>query len=107
MRPERSSEPARVQPARSSRSGPRKPLVAGLPGAPTVIGIAAMALAATGALTVGNPDDTQVASGNLQKLSAQASVFSGASSVGSSGALSGRERAVSRDSQREAMQDAA
>ena len=48
-----------------------------------------------------------MAAGNLQKLSAQASVLSGASSIGSSDAFSGRARAVSRDSQREALQDAA
>ncbi len=48
-----------------------------------------------------------LASGNVQKLSAQASVLNGASSVGSSSALSGRERAVSRDAEREALRDAA
>ena len=34
-------------------------------------------------------------------------MLSGASSIGSSSSLSGRARAVSRDSQREALQDAA
>jgi murein DD-endopeptidase MepM/ murein hydrolase activator NlpD len=50
---------------------------------------------------------SQLTSGNVQKLSGQASVLSGASSIGSSNSVSGRARAVSRDSQREAMQDAA
>jgi murein DD-endopeptidase MepM/ murein hydrolase activator NlpD len=66
-----------------------------------------MALAAAGAVSVSGSGGTQLAAGNLQRLSAQASVLSGASSIGSSGALTGRERAVSRDSQREALQDAA
>ena len=98
-----------VRPTRSrtGHGGARKPLLKGLPSAPTLVGVAAMALAAAGAVTVSAPESTQVASGNLQRLSAQASVLSGASGVGSSGALSGRQRAVSRDSQRQAMQDAA
>lgn len=70
--------------------------------------MAALALAAAGAVTVSTPGTgSQLASGNIQKLSAQASVLSGASSDGSSSSLSGRARAVSRDSQRQALQDAA
>ncbi len=97
--------PARV---RSTHGGLRKTLIPGIPSAPTLIGVAALALAAAGAVTVSTPEDSsELASGNIQKLSGQASVLSGASSIGSSTALSGRARAVSRDSQREALQDAA
>ncbi len=93
---------------RSTHGGLRKTLFPGIPSAPTLIGAAALALAAVGAVTVSSPDaGSQLASGNIQKLSAQASVLSGASSIGSSNSLSGRARAVSRDSQREALQDAA
>ena len=93
---------------RSTHGGLRKTLIPGIPSAPTLIGIAALALAAAGAVTVSSPDSgSQLASGNIQKLSGQASVLSGASTIGSSNSLSGRARAVSRDSQREAMQDAA
>jgi murein DD-endopeptidase MepM/ murein hydrolase activator NlpD len=92
----------------STHGGLRKTLIPGIPSAPTLIGIAAVALAAAGAVTVSSPDSgSQLASGNIQKLSGQASALSGASTVGSSSSLSGRARAVSRDSQREAMQDAA
>jgi murein DD-endopeptidase MepM/ murein hydrolase activator NlpD len=93
---------------RGTHGGLRKTLIPGIPSAPTLIGAAALLLAAAGAVTVSAPDaGAQPASGNIQKLSAQASVLSGASSIGSSNSLSGRARAVSRDSQREAQQDAA
>jgi murein DD-endopeptidase MepM/ murein hydrolase activator NlpD len=91
-----------------THGGSRKTLIPGIPSTPTLIGAAALLLAATGAVTVSSPDgSSRLASGNIQKLSGQASVLSGDSSIGSSSDLSGRERAVSRDSQREAMQDAA
>jgi murein DD-endopeptidase MepM/ murein hydrolase activator NlpD len=91
-----------------THGGLRKTLIPGMPSAPTLIGVAAMALAAVGAVTVGADDaGSHMTSGNIQKLSAQASVLSGASSIGSSDSLSGRARAVSRDSQRQALRDAA
>jgi murein DD-endopeptidase MepM/ murein hydrolase activator NlpD len=100
-----SREPRRQSSTHDRR---RKTLIPGFPPAPTLIGIAALALAAAGAVTVSSPDSgSQLASGNIQKLSAQASVLSGSSTIGSSNSLSGRARAVSRDSQREAMRDAA
>ena len=106
-----------VKPTRAARArtlpgtghtGGRKKLFPGLPATPTVIGAAALAFAAVGAVTVGHAAlSTTSATSNLQRLSAQANVLNGASSVASSGALNGRERAVSRDSQRQALQDAA
>ncbi len=110
-KPSRSARVAQpAAPLRSSgtHGGSRKTLIPGIPSAPTLVGAAALLLAAAGAVTVSTPDSpSRLASGNIQKLSGQASVLSGDSSIGSSSALSGRERAVSRDSQREAMQDAA
>jgi murein DD-endopeptidase MepM/ murein hydrolase activator NlpD len=78
-----------------------------VPSAPTLVGIAALALAAIGAVTISAPGNEQLASGHLQRLSGQASALSGASSIGSSNSLSGRARVVSRDSQRQALQDVA
>lgn len=48
-----------------------------------------------------------ISTGEVRKLSAEASVLTGATSNGSAGSLSGRERAVSRDTRREALQDEA
>jgi murein DD-endopeptidase MepM/ murein hydrolase activator NlpD len=91
--------------AQRTHTGGRKNLLPGLPSAPTLIGAAALALAAVGATV--SQQGTQLASEDYKKFSSQASVLNAASSMGSSDALEGRERAVSRDSQREALQDAA
>ena len=92
----------------STHGGLRKTLIPGIPSAPTLIGAAALVLAAAGAVTVSAPDTgSRLTSGHVQRLSGQASVLSGASSISSTSSLSGRARAVSRDSQREALQDAA
>jgi murein DD-endopeptidase MepM/ murein hydrolase activator NlpD len=107
----RAAEPRRlrVEPqislAPRAHAGGRRSLLPGLPSAPTLIGAAALALAAVGATV--SQQALQPASDGYQKFSAQASVLNAASSIGSSDALSGRQRAVSRDSQREALQDAA
>ena len=67
-----------------------------------------MAIAAAGALSVDSPHHAaRVASGGVARLTGQATVLSGSGSAGSSTSLSGRARAVSRDSEREAQQDAA
>jgi murein DD-endopeptidase MepM/ murein hydrolase activator NlpD len=88
--------------------GGRKNLFPALPSTPSLVGIAALALAATGAVAAGHQGlTTSVAAGSFHKLSSQASVLNGASSIGSSSALTGRHRAVSRDSEREALQEAA
>jgi murein DD-endopeptidase MepM/ murein hydrolase activator NlpD len=87
-------------------SGDRKNLFAVLPSAPTLVGVAVLALAAVGA-TAGQSLGPDLASDDFRKFSSQASVLNSASSIGSSDALAGRERAVSRDSQREALEDAA
>jgi murein DD-endopeptidase MepM/ murein hydrolase activator NlpD len=90
--------------ARGSHTGGRKSLFPALPSAPSLIGAAALALAAVGATvsqqSAATPDE-------FQKFASQASVLNAATSIGSSDAVSGRQRAVSRDSERKALQDAA
>ncbi len=101
----RASEQRRRELRQRPHTGGRKKLLPGLPSAPSLIGAAALALAAVGATV--SQQGTQMAGGDFQKFAAQASVLNAASSIGSSDAISGRQRAVSRDSQREALQDAA
>jgi murein DD-endopeptidase MepM/ murein hydrolase activator NlpD len=91
--------------ARNGHTGGRKSLFPALPSAPTLIGAAALAFAAVGATI--SQHSTELAGKDYDKFAAQASVLNSASSMGSGDALSGRQRAVSRDSQREALQDAA
>ena len=95
----------RIAVASGDHTGGRKNLFPGLPSAPTLIGAAALALAAVGATV--SQQGTQLASDDYKKFSAQASVLHSASSIGASDALAGRQRAVSRDSEREALEDAA
>ena len=58
-------------------------------------------------MTVSQDAGADAAAGSLQTLSAQASVLTGSSAVGFTDPTNSRERAVSRDSAREALQDAA
>jgi murein DD-endopeptidase MepM/ murein hydrolase activator NlpD len=86
--------------AGARRSSSRAPLFRGLPGAPVLLGLAALAISAGGAVT---------ASGNLDSQEAprfsQASALSGASQVGKVSLLD--RSTVSRDSRRDALADAA
>ncbi len=91
--------------ARGGHAGGRKKPFRALPSAPSLVGATALALAAVGALV--SQQQVAPASDGYQKFATQASVLNSASTIGSSDALSGRRRAVSRDSQREALQDAA
>jgi murein DD-endopeptidase MepM/ murein hydrolase activator NlpD len=89
-------------------AGTRKRLIPGLPSAPSLVGAAALVLAAGGAITISTTGiQSELASGDLYKVGTQASVLNGATSIGTSNALKSRQRAVSRDSQRLAQQDAA
>jgi murein DD-endopeptidase MepM/ murein hydrolase activator NlpD len=83
-------------------TGGRKGLFPALPSAPTLIGATALAFAAVGATV----SQQNVATPEYQKFASQASVLNAATSMGSSDAVSGRQRAVSRDSERQALQDA-
>ncbi|MGH8965612.1 MAG: M23 family metallopeptidase [Actinomycetes bacterium] len=108
VKPGRTMRVATPAPRRSNHLAGRKNLFPALPSAPTLVGAAALMIAATGAVTVGNDVfPSRPSAGNLQRLSAQASVLSGTSQIEYTNPSNSRERAESRDSQREALQDAA
>jgi murein DD-endopeptidase MepM/ murein hydrolase activator NlpD len=103
-KPARTPRVAAAPEPRRTHAGVRKNLLPGLPSAPSLVGTAALALAAAGAVvsqTAHLPDQ------DFQKFATQASVLNAASSMGAGDALSGRERAVSRDSKRQALEEAA
>src|SRR4029079_15258999 len=81
--------------------GPLGRLSKRLPSLPTIVGIVALAVAGAGAVTVGHQ---QPAPGAIS-LSSEGGPLSGTDAIGYVGGP--RERALSRDSEREAMQDAA
>ena len=104
----RPSEPATPQivgrrkaPRRAAKRGPS---FKRLPSAPVLIGLAALAVSAGGAVTASGPD--LVGSMDPSRVS-QASALTGASDVSRVSLLGAREAAVSRDSRRDALQDAA
>ena len=72
-----------------------------LPSLPTVVGVAALALAGAGAITVGQPEAAPASIA----LSSHGGQLSGTDAIGFVGGP--REHALSRDSEREALQDAA
>ncbi len=97
-----------VVPQRASHASGRKNLFPVLPSAPTLVGAAALVIAAGGAVTIGQDAvPAQAATGSIQRLSAQANVLTGSSKIQSNDTSSSRQQAVSRDSQREALEDAA
>ena len=87
----------------SQHSGSRGSLLRGLPSVPALVGVAALAISAGGALTAG---DQPLLGGSDQRLVA-ANALSGASGQSSSDLMNGRGVVVSRDSRRDAMADAA
>jgi len=89
---------------RSQHSGSRGPLFRGLPSIPVLVGIAALAVSAGGALTAG---DQELLSGTDDQRLVAANALSGASGQSSSDLLDGRGVVVSRDSRRDALADAA
>ena len=99
------AEAPRPESIRGGHTGGRKNLFRVLPSVPSLIGAAALGIAAVGAVV--SQQSTALASGDHHRFATQASVLNAASSIGSRNALSGRQRAVSRDSQRQALQDAA
>ncbi len=82
------------------RSSSRAPLFRGLPGAPVMLGLAALAISAGGAVTAAGGLDSE----STPRFS-QASALSGASSIGTVSLLD--RSTVSRDSRRDALADAA
>ncbi len=71
---------------------------------PVLLGVAALSVAAGGAVTAAEPDLLEL--GSSERV-AHASALTGASEVASTNLLKDRTAAVSRDSRRDAMEDAA
>ena len=101
-RAEKPSRTARTRPSRSQT--PRSSGI--LPSAPSVVGAAALVLAATGAVTVTQPTEEVAAATAPVKGFVPASAFTGTSAATSNLALDSRTEAVSRDSQRTALSEA-
>lgn len=98
----------KAEQASSTHASRRKTLIRGIVSAPTLVGATAIAVAAVGAVTVSSAEGASViSSSQVHQLSAKARVLTGVSSDARAGALSGRERAVSRDTRREALQEQA
>ena len=87
----------------SRRSASRGPLLRGLPSAPVLLGVAALAVSAGGAVAASDPG---LVGTDAPRLS-QASALSGASSTANNSLFDARDAAVSRDSRRDALADAA
>jgi murein DD-endopeptidase MepM/ murein hydrolase activator NlpD len=92
--------PGRRKAAR--HSGRRRGLFPGLPPLPVAVGVAALAIAAGGAITMSNP---ALVSGDARISGASA--LNGTSGAASTSLLNDRTAAVSRDSRRDALDDAA
>ena len=98
-----------------THAGPRKTLFRGVPSAQSLVGLAVLGLAAAGALSTGaahgaTHDATHGATSRLASGSLTGSLTGSSRTVSrtaGSDALQRRERAVSRDSERQALRDAA
>ena len=88
----------------SKHSASRGPLFRGLPSPPILLGVAALAVSVGGAVTVGDPS---LLTGGKDDRLAPASALSGASDVANTNLLDARTAAISRDSRRDALADAA
>ena len=91
---------------RRAAKATRGPLFRGLPSAPIMLGIAALAVSAAGGV-VTSGDASLVGSGIRDKGVAAVSALNGTSATSTSDLLSDRRAAVSRDSRRDALADAA
>lgn len=85
-------------------AGPRGPLFRRLPSAPVLLGVAALTVSATGAVTVGQTAVTASDHQPTSHVASAANALSGVSSVSTSTAQAQREEAVSRDSRRDALE---
>ena len=84
-------------------SASRGPLFRGLPSAPILLGVAALAISATGAISMTDSDDP-ITDSSSRLVAANA--LTGTTSTSSSSAAEERRQAVSRDSRRDALEDA-
>jgi murein DD-endopeptidase MepM/ murein hydrolase activator NlpD len=85
-------------------AAPRGPLVKGLPSAPVMLGMAALSLSATGAVSAAA--DQTAAAASPVRFAAPANALSGSTDVGSTKLDEARAEVVSRDSQRDALETA-
>ncbi len=95
------SAPGRRRAEKAATTGRLKRLHRRVPAVPTLAGLAALAIAGAGALTM---SPSSAAAPQAFELSAHGSSRSGTDAVGYVGGP--RERAISRDSERQALQDA-
>ena len=95
--------PGRRRAARHTAS--RGPLFRGLPSVPVIVGVAALAISAGGAVQAADP--ALMGSGSHDNRISQASALTGVGKASSTNLLSDRRAAVSRDSRRDALADAA
>jgi murein DD-endopeptidase MepM/ murein hydrolase activator NlpD len=85
-------------------AAPRGPIIKGLPSAPVMLGVAALSLSATGAVSAA-ADETAAASSPV-RFAAPANALSGSTDVGTTQLDDARAEIVSRDSQRDALETA-
>jgi murein DD-endopeptidase MepM/ murein hydrolase activator NlpD len=83
------------------RSAPRKSLIRGLPSAPILLGVAALAVSAGGAVTAAGPQLVGAADQTAPAKIVQASALSGTGAVASTIRSGSRGPVVSRDSRRD------
>jgi murein DD-endopeptidase MepM/ murein hydrolase activator NlpD len=102
-----------TSPARSSGkrralkpAGPRGSLFGKLPSAPVLLGVAALSISATGAVSAGASDMVSGDQAEGAGFATQANALSGVSAVASTSSDDQRREAVSRDSRRDALEDA-
>jgi murein DD-endopeptidase MepM/ murein hydrolase activator NlpD len=101
--PTPSTSGRRTAPGR--RSAPRKALFRGLPSAPILLGVAALAVSAAGAVTVADPQLVGAGDSTPLVKVMQASALSGTGGVATTMKPGTRGPVVSRDSRRDAQSD--
>ena len=89
------------------RTAPRKALFRGLPSAPILLGVAALAVSAGGAVTVADPQLVGASDTKPPAKVMQASALSGTGGVATTMKPGTRGPVVSRDSRRDSLSDAA
>lgn len=87
-------------------AGSRGPLFKKLPSTPVLLGVAALTVSATGAVTAGHTSMTSSETSSGTNIARAANAFSGSSAVSTASARDQREEAVSRDSRRDALENA-
>lgn len=109
--PEQSSAPQvdRVEGGKRravKHAGSRGPLFKKLPSTPVLLGVAALTVSATGAVTVGQTSMAASETSSRSEVASAANALSGVSAVSTASARDQREEAVSRDSRRDALETA-